>query len=234
MVLMAVKTLQTVENALAVLEVVAELQPIGVSALARHMNMDKNTAQRILITLGASGYIQKQIHGTAWELTPRVLTLSNRVAVNLRKTAREQLQELSEAIGETALLWQFTFEGDDMYATLLDKVDSKHDVKITMEIGKRVLLLPDSEDSSNVRSLIKEFPTGESAWLNSSNDDRPRYFRLTPGHPSSIAVGSVIYDGPAIPIAAISVVGPKDRISPDCYKVMGEKTAAAARILSGI
>ena len=231
---MAVKTLQTVENALAVLEVVAELQPIGVSALARHMNMDKNTAQRILITLGASGYIQKQIHGTAWELTPRVLTLSNRVAVNLRKTAREQLQELSEAIGETALLWQFTFEGDDMYATLLDKVDSKHDVKITMEIGKRVLLLPDSEDSSNVLSLIKEFPTGESAWLNSSNDDRPRYFRLTPGHPSSIAVGSVIYDGPAIPIAAISVVGPKDRISPDCYKVMGEKTAAAARILSGI
>ena len=231
---MAVKTLQTVENALAVLEVVAELQPIGVSALARHMNMDKNTAQRILITLGASGYIQKQAHGAAWELTPRVLTLSNRVAVNLRKTAREQLQELSEAIGETALLWQFTFEGDDMYATLLDKVDSKHDVKITMEIGKRVLLLPDSEDSSNVRSLIKEFPTGESAWLNSSNDDRPRYFRLTPGHPSSIAVGSVIYDGPAIPIAAISVVGPKDRISPDCYKVMGEKTAAAARILSGI
>ena len=166
MVLMAVKTLQTVENALAVLEVVAELQPIGVSALARHMNMDKNTAQRILITLGASGYIQKQIHGTAWELTPRVLTLSNRVAVTLRQTAHQQLHELADIIGETALLWQFTFEGDDMYATLLDKVDSKHDVKITMEIGKRVLLRPDSENSSNVRSLIKEFPTGESAWLN--------------------------------------------------------------------
>lgn len=75
---MAVKTLQTVENALAVLEVVAELQPIGVSALARHMNMDKNTAQRILITLGASGYIQKQIHGTAWELTPRAHTVESR------------------------------------------------------------------------------------------------------------------------------------------------------------
>ena len=156
------------------------------------------------------------------------------MAVTLRQTAHQQLHELADIIGETALLWQFTFEGDDMYATLLDKVDSKHDVKITMEIGKRVLLRPDSENSSNVRSLIKEFPTGESAWLNSSNDDLPRYFLLTPGHPSSIAVGSVIYDGPAIPIAAISVVGPKDRISPDCYKVMGEKTTAAARILSGI
>jgi IclR family acetate operon transcriptional repressor len=231
---MAVKTLQTVENALAVLEVVAELQPIGVSALARHMNMDKNTAQRILITLGASGYIQKQNHSTAWELTPRVLTLSNRVAVTLRQTAHLRLQELADVIGETALLWQFTFEGDDIYATLLDKVDSKHDVKITMEIGKRVLVGPDSADSSNVRSLIKEFPTGESAWLKSSNDDRPRYFRLTPGHPSSIAVGSVIYDGPALPIAAISVVGPKERITPDCYTVMGEKTAAAARLITGI
>ena len=231
---MAVKTLQTVENALAVLEVVAELQPIGVSALARHMNMDKNTAQRILITLGASGYIQKQAHGAAWELTPRILTLSNRVAINLRNTARQQLQELSEAIGETALLWQLTYVGDKIHATLLDKVESKHYVKITMEIGKRVHVQLDSSNSTNVQTLIDEFPTGESAWLNAANDDRPRYYRITPGHPNSIAIGSVIYDGPAQPVASISVVGPKERISPDCYKVMGEKTAAAARILSGI
>ena len=231
---MAVKTLQTVENALAVLEVVAELQPIGVSALARHMNLDKNTAQRILITLGASGYIQKQAHGAAWELTPRVLTLSNRVAVNLRKTAREQLQELSEAIGETALLWQFTYVGSNLYATLLDKVDSKHDVKITMEIGKQVHVRENSAETTNVRTLIDQFPTGESSWLTATNDDRPRYYKVTPGHPNSIAIGSVIYDGPAQPVASISVVGPKERISPDCYKVMGEKTAAAARILSGI
>ena len=231
---MAVKTLQTVENALAVLEVVAELQPIGVSALARHMNMDKNTAQRILITLGASGYIQKQNHGAAWELTPRVLTLSNRVAVNLRKTAREQLEELSETIGETALLWQFTQVGPNMYATLLDKVDSKHDVKTTMEIGKRVHVRENSAETTNVRTLIDQFPTGESAWLRAANDDRPRYFRITPGHPNSIAMGSVIYDGPAQPIAAISIVGPIERILPDRYNAVGEKTAAAARFISGI
>jgi len=231
---MAVKTLQTVENALAVLEVVAELQPIGVSALARHMNMDKNTAQRILITLGASGYIQKQIHGTAWELTPRVLTLSNRVAINLRKTAHQQLVELSDVIGETVLLWQFTFEGEDMYSTLIDKIDSKHDVKITMEIGKRVHNELGAPHSTNVRTMINQFPTGEAAWLGGANDDRPRFYRITPGHPNSIVIGSVIYDGPAQPIAAISVVGPIDRISPNCYKVMGEKAAFAARTISGI
>jgi IclR family acetate operon transcriptional repressor len=233
-VLMAVKTLQTVENALAVLEVVAELQPIGVSALARHMKMDKNTAQRILITLGASGYIQKQNHGTAWELTPRVLTLSNRVAIDLRKTAREQLEELSETIGETALLWQFTHVGSDLYATLLDKVDSKHNIKITMEIGKRVLIQLDTPNTADLQTLINQFPTGETAWLGAANDDRPRYYRVTPGHPNSVAIGSVIYDGPAHPIASISVVGPRERISPDSYKLMGEKTAAVARIISGI
>ena len=203
---MAVKTLQTVENALAVLEVVAELQPIGVSALARHMNMDKNTAQRILITLGASGYIQKQNHGTAWVLTPRVLTLSNRVAVDLRKTAREQLEELSETIGETALLWQFTYVGGDLYATLLDKVDSKHNIKITMEVGKRVLIQLETPNTANLQTLINQFPTGETAWLRAANDDRPRYYRITPGHPNSIAIGSVIYDGPAQPIASISII----------------------------
>jgi DNA-binding IclR family transcriptional regulator len=198
------------------------------------MNMDKNTAQRILITLGASGYIQKQNHGAAWELTPRVLTLSNRVAVNLRKTAREQLEELSETIGETALLWQFTQVGPNMYATLLDKVDSKHDVKTTMEIGKRVHVRENSAETTNVRTLIDQFPTGESAWLRAANDDRPRYFRITPGHPNSIAMGSVIYDGPAQPIAAISIVGPIERILPDRYNAVGEKTAAAARFISGI
>jgi len=226
---MAVKTLQTVENALAVLEVVAELQPIGVSALARHMNMDKNTAQRILITLGASGYIQKQNHGTAWELTPRVLTLSNRVAIDLRKTAQQQLVELSDAIGETALLWQFTFDGNDIYATLIDKIDSKHDVKITMEVGKRVHV-----QAGSVLTLINQFPTGEAAWLGNTNDDRSRFYRVIPGHPTSVAIGSVIYDGPAQPIASISVVGPKERISPDSYKVIGDRIATAARVITGI
>jgi len=49
-----------------------------------------------------------------------------------------------------------------------------------------------------------------------------------------VAIGSVIYDGPAQPIASISVVGPKERISPDSYKVIGDKTAAAARVITGI
>jgi DNA-binding IclR family transcriptional regulator len=103
-----------------------------------------------------------------------------------------------------------------------------------MEIGKRVHVQLGSPNSTNVRTLIDQFPTGESAWLASTNDDRPRHYQVIPGHPNSIAIGSVIYDGPALPIASISVVGPKERISPNNYKAMGEKTAAAARIISGI
>ena len=37
---MAVQSLQTVENAMSVLEAVAQHQPIGVSALARQLDMD--------------------------------------------------------------------------------------------------------------------------------------------------------------------------------------------------
>jgi DNA-binding IclR family transcriptional regulator len=117
---------------------------------------------------------------------------------------------------------------------LIDKIDSKHDVKITMEVGKRVQVQAGSENSTNVLTLINQFPTGEAAWLGDTNDDRPRFYRVTPGHPNSVAIGSVIYDGPAHPIASISVVGPRERISPDSYKLMGEKTAAVARIISGI
>lgn len=231
---MAVKTLQTVENALAVLEAVAELQPIGVSALARTMNMDKNTAQRILVTLGARGYIRKFGQGNSWELTPKVLTLSNKVAFNLRKMASTHLQELTTATGETALLWQLCFSGDDITATLLDKVDSTHDVKVTMEIGKTVLVRSSTQVSTNVRTMIKNYPTGAAAWLNENNEYGERFFTLSPGHPSAVAIGSVIYDGPALPIASVAVIGPRERISPDQYAFIGEKTARAAAAISGI
>ena len=56
---MPVQSLQTVENAMVVLEKVAENQPIGVSALARLLDMDKNTAQRLLVTLGRQGWISQ-------------------------------------------------------------------------------------------------------------------------------------------------------------------------------
>ena len=51
---MAVKTIQSVENALLVMETLASVQPIGVSALARLVDLDKNAVQRILISLGPS------------------------------------------------------------------------------------------------------------------------------------------------------------------------------------
>ncbi|MCE2764019.1 MAG: helix-turn-helix domain-containing protein, partial [Ilumatobacteraceae bacterium] len=77
---MAVQSLQTVENAMSVLEAVAQHQPIGVSALARQLDMDKNTVQRILVTLGRDGWLVQDGPKGSWTLSAKILTLSSRVS----------------------------------------------------------------------------------------------------------------------------------------------------------
>src|SRR4051812_7098462 len=96
---MPVKTLQTVENAFGVLEAVAEHQPVGVSALARSLGLDKAAVQRILVTLGAVGWLQPSGEGGTWALSPQALVVGRRYAPGLRDRARPHLEALQEATG---------------------------------------------------------------------------------------------------------------------------------------
>ena len=55
---MAVKRSLSASRMLSVFELVARLQPIGVSALARELAADKSAVQRDIMTLADAGWIQ--------------------------------------------------------------------------------------------------------------------------------------------------------------------------------
>jgi DNA-binding IclR family transcriptional regulator len=98
--------IQTVSNALRMLEVFHTEAEMGVSDLARRLDLHKNNAFRLLATLELAGYIQQAPETELYHLGPRCLELGHAFARShtLMSQARPMLEELARSVGETAHL----------------------------------------------------------------------------------------------------------------------------------
>ncbi|HPG27145.1 MAG TPA: IclR family transcriptional regulator [Myxococcota bacterium] len=98
--------IQTVTNALRMLEVFHTETEMGVSDLARRLGLHKNNAFRLLATLELAGYIQQTPETELYHLGPRCLELAHAFARShtLMRQARPILEELARDCGETAHL----------------------------------------------------------------------------------------------------------------------------------
>jgi DNA-binding IclR family transcriptional regulator len=98
--------IQTVTNALRMLEVFHAETEMGVSDLARRLGLHKNNAFRLLATLELAGYIQQTPSTELYHLGPRCLELGQAFARShtLMDRARPILQSLAAEQGETAHL----------------------------------------------------------------------------------------------------------------------------------
>jgi len=98
--------IQTVSNALRMLEVFHSETEMGVSDLARRLDLHKNNAFRLLATLELAGYIEQAPSTELYHLGPRCLELGRAFARShtLMSEARPALEELARTAGETAHL----------------------------------------------------------------------------------------------------------------------------------
>jgi IclR family acetate operon transcriptional repressor len=230
---MAVQSLQTVENAMSVLEAVAQNQPIGVSALSRKMDMDKNTVQRILVTLGRQGWLTQDGPKGSWTLSAKVIGLSSRVSGAMAARARPLMSALVAQTLETVTLWKLDGPPERRIATLVDIVESPQALRMAVPAGTTFEMNLPPGSQFDVQPYIQRFPNGQSAWGAPLVDQSPRYWVHDRSYPSAMSIGSVIYDGPGIPLGTLAVIGPKTRIQPDQQRSIGEKVADAARVISG-
>jgi IclR family acetate operon transcriptional repressor len=227
---MAVKTIQSVQNALAVVEALAAAQPIGVSALARAIDIDKAAVQRILLTLGHAGWI-RQLETGEWTITSRALQVGTNFTSGLRELAHPCLVQLQKETDETVLL--FAREGDTM--VVLDSVDSSQALRMTVPIGMVVPMrqsaaldafLPDDERTA----LPIVHPVPSAALL--ATVRRQHFFVLDELYPNAIAAGAPIVDARNRPVAAVTIVGPKVRITKPDARRLGELASRTARAIS--
>jgi len=128
--------IQTVMNALRMLEVFHTETEMGVSDLARRLGLHKNNAFRLLATLELGGYMQQTPETELYHLGPRCLELGHAFARShtLINQARPILEELVETMGETAHLG--VLRGDEVVH--LDGILPEQLVLTGLRVGERL------------------------------------------------------------------------------------------------
>lgn len=128
--------IQTVSNALRMLEVFHTESEMGVSDLARVLGLHKNNAFRLLATLELAGYMQQDPTTELYHLGPRCLELGHAFARShtLMDRARPILEALAEEAGETTHLG--ILRGVEVVH--LDGVQPDQLVLTGLRVGKRL------------------------------------------------------------------------------------------------
>jgi IclR family acetate operon transcriptional repressor len=146
--------MQSVLNALRVLEEVAVRQPIGVADLARALEIPKSSAQRALVTLQTAGWI-RQVGGgsTRWVVTTKALYVGRHASgeLSLRDVAVPAMEELRRRTDETVHLT--VPEGPDR-VVLIERLETSKPVRIFMQLGMNLPL----HASANGKAVLAASP----------------------------------------------------------------------------
>lgn len=140
-------------TALRALELIASHQPLGVSELARQLEVPKPTAQRALLTLAEADWIRRSDSQPGrWVLTTKPLELANGIGreFGLREAALAPMTRLAEATTESIHL--AVLGGLDI--VIIDDVESTQVVRIHWPIGSR----SPAYASANGKAILAALP----------------------------------------------------------------------------
>ncbi|WP_372994625.1 IclR family transcriptional regulator [Lutispora sp.] len=133
-------SVQSLDRAIMLLEELAMHQDgCGITRLSSLTGLHKSTVHRILNTLMAKGYIEKNPETEKYSLGMRFLYLSSAILdqMDIRKVAKPLLEKLCSNTGEVVHL-SILDNGEAVY---IDKVENPHkSIRMYSQIGKRVPL----------------------------------------------------------------------------------------------
>jgi IclR family acetate operon transcriptional repressor len=127
--------MQSVLRSLAVLEAVAEHQPVRVGELTPLLGLPKSTVQRSLETLAEAGWL-RQVDGdlTRWAVTSRAqsVVLRSGGEVDLRESALPPMKHLRDAADETTHLFVPT---GSFQVVVIERVDCRRSIRTVIPLG---------------------------------------------------------------------------------------------------
>ncbi|WP_194273598.1 IclR family transcriptional regulator [Rhodococcus erythropolis] len=240
---------QTVLTALRVLDEVARRQPVGVSQLAKSMDMPKSTMQRILRALEAADWIrQAEGRSGGWILTTKPIDISRYVTadVGLREHSRSAMAALRDETGESVHL--AVREGSEV--VVVEVEESSSPVRIYWPAGTRSACHASANgkailaqlSSDEIASVLGRDLTGFTSATITEVDRLHQELGLVRSRGYALAEGELREDIASIaaaiigpsgrPLGSISVFLPRLRLSADGIHELGDKTRAAADSIS--
>ena len=93
--------LRSLKRGLKVLSLLNQAEPVSITELARHLDLPRTTAERILLTLVAEGYVERVPADRRYRLSAKVCTLANGFSDDcwIVQVATPLLFELTRMIG---------------------------------------------------------------------------------------------------------------------------------------
>lgn len=125
---------ESASRVIDVLLLFAEESPLGVTRIARSLGVSKSVVHRILQTLVVKGMLVPDPASRGYRLGPAAATLGARALhdSDLRAAAIDLIHALRDTTGETATLTTMVPNG----RIYLDQVESGHEIKMTVELGR--------------------------------------------------------------------------------------------------
>ena len=205
----ALHPVPAVDKAARVLRALADGgRAMGISELARSLNVSKGTLRDVLLTLAHHGLVVRD-PDTRFRLGPELRALANASAPDLRALAQPYLLSLMESFGETAILGIVV----DGTLEIAARAEPATDLHMTAPLGRRLPL----EKGAHGKVIAGREEIGY--------DDQELFRGVR-------AVAAPIVDARGRRVAALMVVGFKDRVDLRMLRRIGERCAAAARQLS--
>jgi IclR family acetate operon transcriptional repressor len=236
---MSVKRVRSASRVLAVLQTVAEHQPIGVGALTRLLDDDKSAVQRALMTLADDGWIRPAPgEPTRWELTTRIHVVANMAQgyTDLRDRARIGLDALRHETGESIIL----AVPDVARLVVVDALESRQMVRTAPYIG---MVIPGATSAAGKAVLARMTPAERVAFLRepvSAELDAQLALVLERGWSlndedivaGATSLGAAITDPDGRPVAAVVISAPSARLHGDERTRLGALLVHTAETLS--
>ena len=158
------RTSQTLDRGLQVLDAVARASgPVTVAKAAAEVGIDRTVAHRLVATLAARGYLQRDSQG-GYRLGPTCVALAS-ATTDLRGLARPFLEGVQQATGETVHL--VALSGRDV--VFIDGIEGVHALRVTSRTGR---VLP-AHATSVGKAWLAALPPERVAQLYANTDLEP-------------------------------------------------------------
>lgn len=235
-------------NGLRVLESFTITEPVlGVTEIARKVDLHKSSVSRILATLEKAGYVERDDGSGRFRLGLGLIALTGPLLANLdvRRVAQPELVELTQRTGETSAL--AVWNGHE--SVVVEQVPSPKQVKHSASVGTRY----DTYQSSSVQVFLSEMPRADvlnlftrrllvgpdgtravDAYVAELTEARARGYALNDGRTSieEVGVAAPIHDHRGVLVAAVLLSAPRFRVPQTMLEPLGHAVVETARNVS--
>ncbi|AUI51041.1 IclR family transcriptional regulator [Arthrobacter crystallopoietes] len=239
---------QSVVTSIRVIEAISELQPVGLSELARHLSLSKATVLRVLTTLEELGWVAQGAPPTStWATTFHAYAVVARsgIGTNLRDVALGPMNHLQLDTTETVHLC--VPDGESLI--VIERLDTPHVLRAFLALGTRIPLNASGTGlaflAASSDSFVEEYLEGpleqrtarthtdqENLWAE-LRQIRTRGYSINEGGLSDgiTSLGAAIVDPLGAPVGSVSISGPSNRIVPEKYEEFGAAVAETAKVI---